>query len=351
MSVELIDSLIAPITPEHPSGEDISWEAEYDEIREARRADDPNLSQGDWQTEIKSADWVAVRKQCERLLKERSKDLQLACWYVESLTYLDGFNGFAFGLNFMDKLLSTYWQQLHPSAADDMDARVSKLEWFNNNLMLPLKNIPVTGGHALPLTLIDWELCQAIEQQGAKDPEYRTNAVRDGKPTHEVFDKAMRQSGVPFYRQLNEQVKLCRERFLQLDHTINTLFGDNAPTMRELRQTIEQLVEFVNRCLREIGAYVEDADTDATPSSASANDTAASPTNVTLGTIQNRAQAVKQLRLIASWFRDNEPHSPVPLLCERAAQWADMPLEEWLRHVVHDDSAMLRLRDMLGFSQ
>ena len=39
-----------------PAGSDASFSDQFDRIREARRADDPNLPQGDWQTEPKIAD-------------------------------------------------------------------------------------------------------------------------------------------------------------------------------------------------------------------------------------------------------------------------------------------------------
>jgi type VI secretion system protein ImpA len=44
----------------------------------------------------------------------------------------------------------------------------------------------------------------------------------------------------------------------------------------------------------------------------------------------SRAQALAQLRLVAGYFREHEPHSPVAYLAERAAQWGEMPLHELL---------------------
>ncbi len=53
------------------------------------------------------------------------------------------------------------------------------------------------------------------------------------------------------------------------------------------------------------------------------------------------------LREVARYFRQHEPHSPVPLLAERAARWAEMSLEEWLLHVVKDESTLQQLRELL----
>lgn len=64
--------------------------------------------------------------------------------------------------------------------------------------------------------------------------------------------------------------------------------------------------------------------------------------------IQNRADAVAQLRAVAEFFRDTEPHSPAAYLADKAAEWAEMPLHQWLSNVVKDDGTLAHLREMLG---
>lgn len=53
------EALLAPIG-EQGAGEDLSFSLVVDEIKEARRADPSYLSQGDWQSDLKRADWNAV---------------------------------------------------------------------------------------------------------------------------------------------------------------------------------------------------------------------------------------------------------------------------------------------------
>ncbi|HJV92237.1 MAG TPA: type VI secretion system ImpA family N-terminal domain-containing protein, partial [Azonexus sp.] len=48
-----------------PCGEDLIFSAEFDEIQQARRFDDPSLAQGEWVTEVKEADWDQVVRVCE----------------------------------------------------------------------------------------------------------------------------------------------------------------------------------------------------------------------------------------------------------------------------------------------
>ena len=67
------------------------------------------------------------------------------------------------------------------------------------------------------------------------------------------------------------------------------------------------------------------------------------------GPIRSRDEAVNQLREIARFFRDTEPHSPVALLADRAARWAEMPLEQWLSTVIKDDVTLGQLRELLDW--
>ncbi|OJB52585.1 hypothetical protein [Burkholderia ubonensis] len=64
--------------------------------------------------------------------------------------------------------------------------------------------------------------------------------------------------------------------------------------------------------------------------------------------IQNRAQAVDQLRAVARYFRQTEPHSPVAYLADKAAEWADMPLHKWLESVVKDSGSLSHIHELLG---
>ena len=64
----------------------------------------------------------------------------------------------------------------------------------------------------------------------------------------------------------------------------------------------------------------------------------------------NRKQALKMLGQIQEYFATNEPHSPVTFLLGRAIDWADMPLDQWLAHVIKDDSQLNMLSDMIGIA-
>ena len=63
-----VNELLAPIPGGDPAGSDASFSDQFDRIREARRADDPGLAQGEWQTELKVADWREAQSLAEDIL-------------------------------------------------------------------------------------------------------------------------------------------------------------------------------------------------------------------------------------------------------------------------------------------
>ncbi|MGH8190918.1 MAG: type VI secretion system ImpA family N-terminal domain-containing protein [Rhodanobacteraceae bacterium] len=92
-----VDALLEPISEEAPCGEDLSFSMDFDDIQESRRSDDATLDQGEWITDLKTADWPGVSRKCEDLLGARSKDLRLAAWLAEACTRMQGFAGLAQG--------------------------------------------------------------------------------------------------------------------------------------------------------------------------------------------------------------------------------------------------------------
>src|SRR5689334_3969227 len=169
-----IETLLMPISPEQPSGESLRYDETYDRIKEARREDDPSLSQGVWQRELKRADWYAVSALCLEALATRTKDLQLAAWLLEAWLHLYGMAGVRDGLILTVHLCEQFWPTLYPElAASNVDARTAPIVWINERLFLTLKQIPITQpetNDAVAYTWLDWEHALHLEQQAKKYP-------------------------------------------------------------------------------------------------------------------------------------------------------------------------------------
>src|SRR5574340_1384537 len=130
------DRLLAPVSADQPSGESLQYSGLYDEIREARRADD-QLEQGDWKRELKVADWDEVVTLASDALLTKTKDLQIAAWLAEGLTMIQGFAGARDGLKAMKILHADFWDTCFPEIDEgDLEARANVLAFFDRQLAL-----------------------------------------------------------------------------------------------------------------------------------------------------------------------------------------------------------------------
>lgn len=354
MDQSLLDHLIAPIPGDHPCGEDVSFSQEFDDVREARRQDDPSLTQGDWETELKTAQWPKVRQLCEEILRNKSKDLQIACWYTEAMCNLHGFKGLNFGLQVLEVLLTDFWEFFYPDLVpDDLEERAGKIEWLNRQLPMAIRNIPLTDKASGAYSWLKWDESRSVDNLGLKDAEAKERAVAGGKLSGEMFDRAATASGLSYYQQLHREIVQAKDKLALLEKHVDERFGHESPGLKDLRTAVRDCDDVVAKIIVRLGGATSVAapKQNATDSQASADTRSSSGVvtaqTVPIGDIRTRADAIQALRQVAQFFKQNEPHSPVALLADRAAKWAEMPLERWLASVIKDDSTLNQLRELL----
>jgi type VI secretion system protein ImpA len=257
-----LDSLIAAIPGDNPAGEDLRYTPVYEEIKEARRSDDP-LDRGDWQRELKRSDWPKVITLATEILASKSKDLQLAAWLTEALVNTDAWEGAAAGLELITALLSNYWEQLYPEIEDgDLEYRVGPIEFLNERLSVAMKEIPVTDPKTTAgYSWVKWQESRTVgyeadtrNRYGDTDEEKRRTReerVAEGKLTGEEFDGAVALSQAAFYVALANDIAATRLAFERLDAVLDERFGQNAPRLAEIKESIEECQRVVTKFLKE----------------------------------------------------------------------------------------------------
>ncbi|NWK80383.1 type VI secretion system protein TssA [Aquitalea sp. LB_tupeE] len=352
---DTIEALLSPVAGDNPAGEDLAYSALFDQIREARRSDDPALSQGDWEQTLKTAEWPRVIRQCEAAFTEQSKDLQLLVWLAEAWVRQHGISRLSDGLALLNGWTARFWQNGYPELdMQDPDERVGKLEWLNQQLTAAIRSAPLLKPEFGGYSWQDWQESREVDNLGLKNPEARDAAVAEGKLAGETFEKAATQSGVNWFSGLHDQLVKALDEYEKLEQQIDSLLGQHAPSLVEIRNAIYACQDLVLRYRKQNGgpaivtpaAVPEESSTMAPVSNNTTVQHAAAAVAFD-GQIRNREQAVQMLGEVARYFRAHEPHSPVSLLAERAARWAEMSLEEWLQHVIKDDSTLSQLRELL----
>jgi type VI secretion system protein ImpA len=360
--------LIAPLEGASSCGEDLLFSNDFDAIQQARRFDDPSLDQGEWVTEIKEADWGFVIERCVSLLKTQTKDLRLAAWLTEALAMKQGVEGLSQGYTLLAALAEQFWDTVHPlPEGDDTEYRLGNVSWLVGRTAQLLREVPLTQASSGEFGGLDWEVASNVAQAVRRDPDHADELSR-GKPSLEQIEAAKRATPPAFYKTLLADLKAFEAAMLALEQTLDARAGTAAPSFRQVKDAYEYVFGLAERFARDVGAKVDAAPTQtqstsgvvplerAEPSfkTAPSLETSMPTHNAALavvhtnGAIQSRAEAVAQLRAIARFLRATEPHSPAAYLADKAAEWADMPLHEWLASVVKDDGSLAHIRELLG---
>ncbi len=351
-----INALLQPIAPDAPSGQYMRYEGVYDEIAEARRADDI-LAQGAWKEELKVADYNTVISLSVPLLEKETKDLQIAAWLTEALVAEHGFAGLRDGLKLVTSLINTFWESIYPAADDgDEEGRANALAWIDREAAFHVRRAPITEdgwGYNGFLDSSKFDIPDNLEglssDQQLKYSALRDQAERENRATATKWRKAVTNTKRAFCEEVDVALKECKAEYAKLNQIIEEKFDRNqAPSLPEIRNALSEIEDQAGKLLEQ--KRMEEPD----PSDISDKDEAsaggAGAVTGTSGVIQSRSDALRRLSEIAAFFKKTEPHSPVSYLVNRAVSWGTMPLEAWLQDVIKDQNILTQLRQTLGFN-
>jgi type VI secretion system protein ImpA len=355
------EALLQPISEENPSGESLRFSNIYDEIKEARRADEA-LPQGEWQTELKTADFRKVVALATSALETNTKDLQIGAWLSEALVKQHGFTGLRDGLKLMSALQDKFWETLHPEIDEgDMEGRANAVAWMDAQTALAVKGAAITGEGYSYADFEDskrYDIPEAIDTLDTADQEkYRelaAEAEAKNKVTADRWRKSKATTRRAFYEDLSASVEECWTEYTEINRVIEEKYDRNqAPGLNNLKRALDDIQTQVKRLLEEKRAEEPDeADASAEASQTESGDGAVGGVAVagSSGAIRTRQDALKRLGELAEYFRKNEPQSPVSYLIQRAVKWGNMPFENWLQDVIKDETVLYQLRQTLGLN-
>ena len=353
-----------PISESKPSGESLRYAGTYDAILQARHADD-NLNQGEWKREAKVADWATVTKIASEALAFKTKDIQVAAWLTEALAKQHGFAGLRDGLECLGELQRHFWETLFPEPEDgDLDVRSSVIEWLNDKLAIAVREIAITQpiDNAAAYSLLRYQESRTVDELGRRNREAMQAAIGEGKITVEQFDKAVGAGSRNFYEGLFVDIRQSIKQCEKLAEVVDEKFGPDAPGLMGVRKALQDcadLVEGVVKKKRELEPDPAATETSVNGNGSNYEDLEARDERAghqvqtklrpqASSEVTDRAEALRQLQVIAEYFHRTEPHSPVSYLVQRAVRWGQMPLEKWLTDVISDQGVLTRVRETLG---
>ena len=232
------------------------WSPEWDRIKEARRADD-SLDAGKWaKRERKSADWAQVWELGTAMLRERTKDLNVAMWLTEAGLRLHGFTGLRDGLQLCRELMTRYWDcGLFPAMEDGPEDRSGPFEWLNARLVDSITGIPMTArqDQGADYGLIDLQDARRTgSEAGCRSPQGDVDerkkkeydkAVANGHVSMEMFDRALAESRRAAIEKVYADFEEASAEFQALEKIIEEKFGDGAPNLAACRGALREIAQ------------------------------------------------------------------------------------------------------------
>jgi type VI secretion system protein VasJ len=180
--VNKIESLLAPISSELPTGTLAIYEPDYELVKkqiDILSAPDPS-----------SISWSTVMTHCGSLLQDKSKDLTLTSYYVVAKFEVDKFQGLEHGVELLAGILERYWENLFPELRRKR-GRINALIWMLEKLEISLKKIPAV--------VEDKESIQAILANTKKIEEILEEKLEDMAPQLATVNRLLTSllSGLP----------------------------------------------------------------------------------------------------------------------------------------------------------
>lgn len=361
-------ALLAPLDKEGPAGPSLRYDAAYAQIRDARSEDDASLPMGEWTRALKKADWRVADALCTEVLRQRSKDFQVAAWLTEAWVHRHALGGLIAGTRLLEGLARDFWDSVHPLMDDgDAELRAAPFVWANDTLAHALLlHVPLVPWPELAppfINLYDW--------QRALTSEFGTGGAKAATESVASRQDILDQAGRDLHSlvAIDDELALAAAAWDDLTALLDERLGDDAPSLAKVAETLAQLRRAVRSLLQErdprdeepatLPEPLDDDAPDAAPPATSTDDDDMSeesfsssseplPPAAASGRIGSRAEAYQLLELAAAYLQRTEPHSPTPYLVKRAVTWGRMPLPELMQEVLREEGDLNRYFSMLG---
>lgn len=341
----VVNELLLPLAGPDPAGRWLRYERAYMELSRSREEDDPNLPLGEWERPLVKANWKRVAADCARLLREETKDFQIAAWLCDAWVRLYQMEGLRAGVALIDGLAGRYWMNGWPGIEDgEADRRAAPFVWMNTSLPLAVKlNVPLLAAGAQrehALRLADWERASARDdlKADAASPE-------PAAPTRQAIRASVKAGDGSGLASLVAQSEAAAATLASLSAWLDDKLGRDAPSLSRLQAMVETIRMAADSLMQELPAPSPAAAAAAAPVAAPVAAPAARPSG---SGFEHREHAYQVLAAAAAYLESIEPHSPAPYLVRRAVELGQLSLPEMLRQVTADAGSLDKFFSLLG---
>ena len=324
------DHLLNDISIDQPSGKNVEYDSDFWALQEAINGK-PEAQYGSQIFAAKLPEWSEVESLSLRLLS-KSHDLRVAVYLSRSLLNKEGFGGYADCLDLIAKLLERRWHSVYPqldaNEQDDPTERINSLRTLVEpiGMLVEVRNIPLAMSRAHGIFCL-----RDIEGVMGDGSMLASGTALSATSIDAIINDA-RDFAVTSHLAL-ESALLCIERIESLlTERVGAAFAiDFAPLSRLLRRA----ASFLAQCTASV-MQVDERGESINPNVGAVEVPATLATAAVPNEIMNRDAVIRMLDKVGTYYEQNEPSSPVPLLLRRARRLVDRSFMEILEDLAPD---------------
>lgn len=364
-----VDALLVAISDDNPQGTDIredrSPTSDYYTIKDARnsaRAAERSAMFDESDSDL-LAPWRDVAATAEKILRNTSKDLEVASWYTEALIRLHGFAGLRDGVFLMNGLVEQYWDSLYPEPDEDgLETKVAPLTGLNGDgadgtLLLPIRSADITpegdfGGFSF------FQYQQARDADKIADDDAKSARLETLGYSIADVNLCVRTAEPQWAQDLVDTLDESLTSYKKINENLRAQCGQDAPPSTNISSLLDEVlrtVRFIYKEQLDSLKVVEEALGTSDTASDSAQSTAdpvgmVAQQGITLptGAITSREDALMLLEKAARYFRTYEPHTPLAPGLERLLNWGRMTVAELMSELLPDDQSRAMYSQLTG---
>ncbi|MFM2639728.1 type VI secretion system ImpA family N-terminal domain-containing protein [Vibrio chagasii] len=408
-----IADLLVPISDEAPSGSYLKLNrSAYRSLRNVYNSaqssfrqlvETPDASSDPALVDANTDNWEELRKVSEETLISQSKDLEILGWYITSQLFTPSpFENLANTLPALNQFIDQFWDTLNPMPpeaklkASDEAGKAKEIAEFRTKPLLQLVGESVdTSSVYVPFQMLDF--CAGVTYGDYLLAERKGNINELKESALSAFDQSVSETLfqlASIYNELELVEKNLAEKCQAVGATLIS-FNFIKTNVRDLIKAIHFLVgeKFTPWPLDDDFHVIQGSsevavENDSTPAALEQGDV--TPTDANLATtasqdfgqaaqtnqaqshasnvqltqnqvqavvqnvssingIVNRDHAFQEIRKIAEYFKETEPHSPIAFLLERSIRWGYMSFPELLQEMIgNEQNVIAQINQMTG---
>lgn len=321
-----LESLLAPVSDESPTGEDLAYDPERAEIEQAFESS-VSIDITGAATAESEVDWRRIVGLIEDQ-SAKTKDIWLAVYLCRAGARSGDLATLEVGAEYLAGLCERYWDAMHPALDDyGFQGRKGPCE--------SLANVGTFLGPLQRVVLLRHSRLGAFT--GADFERFRSGG--EGENGYGLFRALLNETADDELVQIGGRLDAIAAAIKRTDVVLDA--NADGDTGANFAATYDALTQ-IRRAVLSFGAAApgDEAGDDADSGGGASGGDSGGPRIA--GRVESRDDVIKALDAIADYYRRKEPVSPVPLALARARGWVDADFMSVMADIAPDSMSELK---------